>query len=136
MCNVPINLDFSTDLYPLEKCRLSLDFGEALELDNNELLSMFRQFLDHRNYLSLYNLYMALLGRADIENGLLRQHLLRNISAHRIHFTDQLITRINTQSEHIDIGELKEVTDKIYVILQEYVFKLIPYSLIKFVGHY
>lgn len=82
---------------------------------------MFKQFLDHRNSLSLYHLYIALLDHTGIENESLRQNLLRNISIHRIHFTDQLITRINTQNEHIDISDIKEVTDKIYVILQEYV---------------
>jgi len=103
----------------LEKCRLSLNFGEALVLDNSALLSMFRQFLDHRNLLSLYHLYMALLGRTDVEDELLRTNLLRNISAHRIHFPDQLIAKINNQSKHLDISDLKEVSDKIYVILQE-----------------
>lgn len=114
-------LNFSTDLYALEKCRLSLHFGEALILDNSALLSMFRQFLDHRNCLSLYHLYMGLLGRTDIEDEQLRQNLLRNISVHRIHFSDQLMTRIHTNSEHIDIGDLKEVTDRVHVVLQEYV---------------
>lgn len=113
-----------TDLCVLEKCRLSLDFGEALVLNNNSLLSMFRQYLDHRNSLSLYNLYMALLGRTDIENELLRQNLLKNISIHRIHFADKLITRINARNKHMDIDDLKEVTDKVYIILQEYVLLL------------
>lgn len=113
--------NFSTDLYALEKCRLSLHFGEALILDNSTLLSMFRQFLDHRNCLTLYNLYMGLLGRTDIEDEQLRQNLLRNISVHRIHFSDQLMTRIHSNSEHIDIGDLKEVTDRVHVVLQEYV---------------
>lgn len=88
-------------------------------LDNSALLSMFRQFLDHRNSLPLYHLYMALLGRTDIEDELLRANLLKNISVHRIHFPDQLIAKINNQSRHIDIGDLKEVTDKVYAILQE-----------------
>lgn len=100
---------------------MSLHFGEALVLNNSTLLSMFRQFLDHRNSLSLYHLYMALVGRTDIEDDLLRQNVLRNISVHRIQFSDQLIAKINTHSEHIDISDLKEVTDKVYVILQEYV---------------
>lgn len=112
---------FSTDLYTLEKCKLSLHFGEALVLNNSALLSMFRQFLDHRNSLSLYNLYMALVGRTDIEDDLLRQNVLRNISVHRIQFSDKLIAKINTDSEHIDISDLKDITDKVYVILQEYV---------------
>ncbi|XP_026804615.1 A-kinase anchor protein 10, mitochondrial [Rhopalosiphum maidis] len=109
-----------SDLYALEKCRLSLNFGEALVLENSALLSMFRQFLDHRNSLSLYHLYMALLGRTDIEDELLRTNLLRNISVHRINFPDLLIAKINNHSKHIDIGDLKEVTDKVYAILQEY----------------
>lgn len=96
-----------------------MHFSEALVLDNSALLSMFKQFLDHRNSLSLYHLYMALLGRIDIDDELLRKNLLRNISVHRIHFTDQLIAKINNHSKHIDIGDLKEVTDKVYVILQE-----------------
>lgn len=110
-----------TDLCVLEKCRLSLNFGEALSLDNSALLSMFRQFLDNRNSLSLYHLYMALLGHTDVDDELLRQNLLRNISLHRIHFPDQLISKINAHNEHIDICDLKEVTDKVYIILQEYV---------------
>lgn len=64
---------------------------------------------------------MALIGRTDIEDDSLRQNVLRNISVHRIQFSDQLIAKINTHNEHIDIGDLKEVTDKVYVILQEYV---------------
>lgn len=96
-----------------------MHFSEALVLDNSALLSMFRQFLDHRNLLSLYHLYMALLGRTDIEDELLRTNLLRNISVHRIHFPDQLIAKINNHSKHLDIGDLKEVTDKVYVIIQE-----------------
>lgn len=91
---------------------------------------MFKQFLDHRNSLSLYHLYLALLGQTSIENESLRQNLLRNISIHRIHFTDELITRINTQSEHIDISDLKEVTDKIYIVLQEYVHLLNLFELL------
>lgn len=88
-------------------------------LDNSALLSMFRQFLDHRNSLSLYHLYMTLMGCPDIGDELLRQNLLRNISIHRIHFSDKLIAKINTQTNHIDISDLKEVTDKIHLILQE-----------------
>lgn len=64
---------------------------------------------------------MALLGQTDIEIELLRQNLLRNISIHRIHFSEQLMTKINTLSEDIDISDLKEVMDKVYVMLQEYV---------------
>lgn len=82
---------------------------------------MYRQFLDHRNSLSLYHLYMALLGRTDIGDELLRQNLLRNISIHRINFPDRIIEKINMHNKLIDIDDLKEVTDKIYVILQEYV---------------
>lgn len=119
-----------TDLYILEKCRLSLNFSEALVLNNSALLSMFRQFLDNRNSLSLYNLYMALLDRTDIEDELIRQNLLRNISLHRIHFTDQLIVKINTRSEHIDICDLREITDKVYTILQEYVFIIVQIILL------
>jgi len=62
---------------------------------------------------------MALLGRTDIEAELLRTNLLKNISVHRINFPDQLIAKINNQSKDIDIGDLKEVTDKVYAILQE-----------------
>uniref|UniRef100_A0A2S2R7Q0 A-kinase anchor protein 10 n=1 Tax=Sipha flava TaxID=143950 RepID=A0A2S2R7Q0_9HEMI len=108
------------DLYGLEKCRLSLYFDEALMLDSSALLSMFRQFLDHRNLLPLYHLYMALLGRSDIEDEVLRQNVLRNILIHRIHFSDKLISKISTQSEHIDINDFKEVTDKFHIILHEY----------------
>jgi len=109
---------------------LSLNFSEALVLNNSALLSMFRQFLDNRNSLSLYNLYMALLDRTDIEDELIRQNLLRNISLHRIHFTDQLIVKINTRSEHIDICDLREITDKVYTILQEYVFIIVQIILL------
>jgi len=119
------DLDILTDLYVLEKCRLCLNFGEALVLNNSALLSMFRQFLDNRNSLSLYHLYMALLGRTDIEDELLRQNLLKTISLHRIHFSDQLIAKINAHSEHIDICDLKDVTDKMYIILQEYVLTIV-----------
>lgn len=108
----------------MEKCRLSLNFSEALVLDNSVLISMFRQFLDHRNSLSLYHLYMALLGRTDIEDELLRQNLLRNISIHRINFSDKIIDKINMHNKLIDIGDLKEITDKVYAILQEYVVSL------------
>lgn len=80
---------------------------------------MFRQFLDHRNSLLLYNLYMALLGRTEIEDEFLRQNLLRNISVHRIHLSDQLVAKINSQTGHIDTVDLKEVTEKAYLILQE-----------------
>lgn len=62
---------------------------------------------------------MALLGRTDIEDESLRKNLLKNISVHRIHFPDQLIANINNLSKHIDIGDLKEVADKVYTILQE-----------------
>lgn len=65
---------------------------------------------------------MALLGRSDIEDELLRQNVLKNISIHRIHFSDKLISKISTPSEHIDISDLKEVTDKFHIILQEYVY--------------
>jgi hypothetical protein len=88
-------------------------------LDSSALLSMFRQFLDHRNLLPLYHLYMALLGRSDIEDEVLRQNVLRNILIHRIHFSDKLISKISTQSEHIDINDFKEVTDKFHIILHE-----------------
>lgn len=115
---------FQIDLHVLEKCRLSLNFDEALVLDNSALLSLFRQYLDHRNSLPLYHIYMALLGHTDIEDELLRQNLLRIISIHRINFSDQLITKINTLGEHTNIGDLKEVGDKIYITLQEYVIPL------------
>lgn len=64
---------------------------------------------------------MALLGHSDIEDELLRQNILRNISIHRIHFSDKLISKISTQNEHIDINDFKEVSDKFHIILQEYV---------------
>lgn len=116
-----------TDLCPLEKCRLSLHFGEALVLDNGSLLSMFRQFLDHRNLLSLYHLYMSLLGRKDIDDESLRQNLLKNISIHRMHFSDQLISKINTHNKYMDIDDLKEVTDKVHLLLQECVLLSLHY---------
>lgn len=80
---------------------------------------MFRQFLDHRNSLSLYNLYMALLNRTEIEDELLRQNVLRNISVHRIHLSDKLVAKINSQTGLIDVGDLKEVTEKVNLVLQE-----------------
>lgn len=67
---------------------------------------------------------MALLGRTDIEDELLRQNLLRNISIHRINFPDKIIEKINMHNKLIDIGDLKEVADKVYAILQEYVVLL------------
>lgn len=78
---------------------------------------------------------MALIGRTDIEDVLLRQNVLRNISVHRIQFSDQLVAKINAHSEHIDIGDLKEVTDKVYVLLQECVklFLLSHYYVIYFI---
>lgn len=62
---------------------------------------------------------MMLLGRSDIEDELLRQNLLKNISVHRIHFSDKLIAKINSQTQRLEVGDLKEVTDKIHLILQE-----------------
>lgn len=62
---------------------------------------------------------MALLGRSDIDDELLRQNVLRNISIHRVHFSDKLISKISSQSDNLDISDLKEVTDKFHLILQE-----------------
>lgn len=67
---------------------------------------------------------MALLGHTEIEDELLRQNVLKTISIHRVHFSDKLIARINIHSKNMDIGDLKEVTDKVCIILQEYVLPI------------
>lgn len=69
---------------------------------------------------------MSLLGRTDIDDESLRQNLLKNISIHRIHFSDQLTSKINDHSKYIDIDDLKEVTDKVHLLLQECVLLLFP----------
>jgi len=62
---------------------------------------------------------MALSNRTEIEDELLRQNVLRNISVHRINLSDKLVAKINSQTSLTDVNDLKEVTEKVYLVLQE-----------------
>lgn len=112
---------FYVELFPLEKCRLSLSFTEALESDNTSVLSLFKQFLDHKNSFSLYQLYIELFHHSKINDELLSQNTLRIITLHQIDLPDSIIQKLNLKGKNLDCDDSKIILDKINVILEEYV---------------
>ncbi|XP_050529193.1 A-kinase anchor protein 10, mitochondrial [Daktulosphaira vitifoliae] len=108
------------ELFPLEKCRLSLRFSEALESDNTSILSLFKQFLDHKNLLSLYQLYMELYRHSKINDELLHQNTIKIITHHQIDIPDSITNKLNLKGQNLDCDDSKIVIDKINVILEEY----------------